>query len=235
MLEVVFIKGLSFIYPDGQPGLNSIDLVIRQGESVAIIGPNGAGKSTLLLHLNGILRGNSTVRILGMPLESGNLREIRKRVGLVFQNPDDQLFSATVFDDVAFGPINLGYNELKVKRCISKALAQVGLTGYEDRAPHHLSIGEKKRVSIATILALDPEIIVLDEPTSNLDPGGKWSLIDLLKELPVTKIIATHDLELAKALCTRTIVMDKGAIVEDGATKQILSDVDLLRAHNLAQ
>ena len=234
MDKVIEIKNLSFTYPDGHRGLSSVDLVVGTGENVAVIGPNGAGKSTLLLHLNGILRGNSTVKICGLTVEEKNLKEIRKKVGLIFQDPEDQLFSLNVFDDVAFGPINMGYSESEVKLNVARALEWVNMAGYEQRSPHHLSVGEKKRIAIATVLSLEPEILVIDEPTSNLDPRSKWSLVELLNGLPITKIIATHDLELVKALCHRTVVMDEGKIVADGRTESILDDILLLRAHGLA-
>jgi len=234
MDKAVDIEGLSFTYPDGHQGLKNIDLVVYRGEAVAVIGPNGAGKSTLLLHLNGILRGNSVVKVFGLPVEEKNLKEIRRKVGLIFQDPEDQLFSLTVFDDVAFGPINMGYSEPEVKQRVTQALEWVGMNGYEQRSPHHLSIGEKKRIAIATVLSLNPELLVLDEPTSNLDPRSKWSLFELLRQLPVTKIVAAHDLELVRALCQRTVVMDEGKIVAGGSTESILSDVPLLRAHGLA-
>jgi cobalt/nickel transport system ATP-binding protein len=234
MDKVIEIKNLSFTYPDGRQGLKNVDLNVYPGENVAVIGPNGAGKSTLLLHFNGILRGNSTVKICRLPVEEKNLKEIRKKVGLIFQDPEDQLFSLNVFDDVAFGPINMGYSELAVKEHVARALGWVEMGGYEQRSPHHLSVGEKKRIAIATVLSLDPEILVIDEPTSNLDPRSKWSLIELLKQLPMTKIIATHDLELVRALCGRTVVMDEGKIVADGNTEDILDDITLLKAHGLA-
>ncbi|MBA7503316.1 Cobalt import ATP-binding protein CbiO [subsurface metagenome] len=234
MDKVIEIKNLSFFYPDGHQGLQNINLAVYPGENVAVIGPNGAGKSTLLLHLNGILRGNSMVKIFGLPVEERNLKEIRRKVGLVFQDPEDQLFSLTVFDDVAFGPLNMGYSELEIKQRVKQALKWVGMTGYEQRSPHHLSIGEKKRIAIATVLSLSPELLILDEPTSNLDPKSKWALIELLRQLPMTKIVAAHDLELVKALCQRAVVLDEGEIVTDGSTERILNDISLLRAHGLA-
>lgn len=234
MSEAVRIDKLSFDYPDGQKALAGINLTVNAGESVALIGPNGAGKSTLLLHLNGILRSNGAVRILDKHLDDKNLRWIRSKVGLVFQNPDDQLFSPTVFDDVAFGPINMGGSEAEVRQAVTRALKWVGLEGYEKRSSHHLSIGEKKRVAIATVLSMDPEILVIDEPTSSLDPRSKWSLIGLLRRLPMTRIIATHDLELVIALCPRTVILDRGQIVADGATSDIMSNKTLLAAHGLA-
>ncbi len=234
MEEVIRIDNLSFRYPDGQPALASVCLYVQQGETVAIIGANGAGKSTLLLHLNGILHNDGVVKIFGRPVNDENLRWIRSKVGLVFQNPDDQLFSPTVFDDVAFGPMNMGYSEAEVRQAVTKALDWVGMTGYEKRSPHHLSIGEKKRISIATVLSMNPELLVIDEPTSNLDPRSKWSLVALLKRLPMTKIVATHDLEIVQVLCPRTVILDHGQIIADDVTSRILADIPLLRAHGLA-
>jgi len=187
-----------------------------------------------LLHLNGILRGNNTIKIFGLPVDEKNLKETRRKVGLVFQDPEDQLFSPTVFDDVAFGSINMGYSELQVKQRMAQALKWVGMDGYELRSPHRLSVGEKKRAAVATVLSLNPELLVLDEPSSNLDPRSKWSLIEIVKRLPMTKIIASHDLELIEALCQRAIILDGGVIVADGSTTNIFNDVTLLRAHGLA-
>jgi cobalt/nickel transport system ATP-binding protein len=232
--EVIRIDNLAYSYPDGHQALSNITVTVHQGETIALIGPNGAGKSTLLLHLNGILRTDGLVKVFGKPITEDNLREVRRRVGLVFQNPDDQLFSPTVFDDVAFGPLNLGYSESEVRAAVARALQCVGMTGYEVRSPHHLSVGEKKRIAIATVLSMNPEVLVIDEPTSSLDPRGKWSLIELLKKLPVTKIIATHDLPLVAALCQRVLILDKGEIVADAPADRILSDAALLQKHGLA-
>jgi len=234
MEEVVRVDKLSFRYPDGQQALADVNLTIYRGEAVALIGSNGAGKSTLLLHLNGILRSNAMVKVFDRPVDDKNVRWVRSKVGLVFQNPDDQLFSPTVFDDVAFGPINMGYSETEVRELVTRALSWVGMAGYEQRAPHHLSVGEKKRIAIATVLSMSPEILVLDEPTSNLDPRSKWSLIGLLKKLPKTKIIAAHDMELVRALCSRAIILDHGQVIADGTTSHILADIPLLAAHGLA-
>ncbi len=234
MGEVIKIENLSFHYPDGREALSDVSLTVQRGETVALIGANGAGKSTLLLHLNGILHSDGQVRVCGKPVDDGNLREIRSRVGVVFQNPDDQLFSPTVFDDVAFGPINLGYSEDEVHRAVTRALSWVGMADCERRSSHHLSLGEKKRVAIATVLSMSPEILVIDEPTSNLDPRSKWALINLLRDLSMTRIIASHDLELVQALCLRTVILDGGRVVADSATEKILADVPLLRAHGLA-
>lgn len=234
MKKAIEIENLSYSYPDGQQALSDINLTIGIGETVALIGPNGAGKSTLLLHLNGILRSDGMVRILGVLLEDKSLKWVRSKVGLVFQDPEDQLFSPTVFDDVAFGPINMGYSEEEVRRRVSQALKWVGMEGYEGRSPHHLSVGEKKRIAIATILSMSPEILVIDEPSSNLDPRAKWGLIDLLKGLPMTKIVASHDLEIVRALCQRAIVLDEGRVVADDSTHCIMSNASLLERHGLA-
>ena len=234
MGAVVSIDNLSFHYPDGQPALKDINLTIHQGESVALVGPNGAGKSTLLLHLNGILRNNGAVKILDKTIDDKNLKWVRSKVGLVFQSPDDQLFSPTVFDDVAFGPINMGLVEAEIRERVTAALGNVGMSGYEHRSSHHLSVGEKKRIAIATVLSMTPEILVLDEPTSNLDPRSKWSLIGLLNSLSMAKVIASHDLELIQAVCGRTIILDQGKIAAEGSTTEILADKPLLIAHGLA-
>ncbi|MEW6033901.1 MAG: ABC transporter ATP-binding protein [Chloroflexota bacterium] len=234
MKHLVRIEGLSFSYPDGQHALQCITLSVYQGENVALIGPNGAGKSTLLLHLNGVLRSNGRVTVFDTPVQEKTLKLIRCKVGLVFQEPDDQLFSPTVFDDVAFGPLSMGCLEAEVRERVSQALAWVGMSGFEERAPHHLSVGQKKRIAIATVLALRPELLVLDEPTSSLDPGSKHALLDLLHSLPQTKVVASHDLEVVRALCQRVVVMDEGRIVADGPTTEILGDTLLLQAHSLA-
>lgn len=233
--EIIRVDNLTFGYPDGQPALSCVSLVVHRGETLALIGPNGAGKSTLLLHFNGILHSDGVVKVLGRAVNDKNLKWVRGKVGLVFQNPDDQLFSPTVFDDIAFGPLNMGYDEAQVREVVTKALGWVGMGGYEKRSPHHLSLGEKKRIAIATVLAMNPEILVIDEPTSNLDPGSKWSLIELLKGLAITKVIASHDLELVQALCPRAIVLDRGEVIADGATGEILADERLLAAHGLAR
>jgi len=232
--DILTVNDLSFAYSDGQQALDGITLNVCRGETVALIGPNGAGKSTLLLHLNGILRSNGAVRVLDRPLDDDNLKWVRGKVGLVFQNPDDQLFSPTVYEDVAFGPVNMGCGHDEVDECVARALKWVGMAGYEGRSPHHLSAGEKKRISLATVLAMSPEVLVLDEPASNLDPEGKWSLIGLLKKLPMTKIIASHDLELVRALASRIVILDKGRVVADGDAGSILNDAALLAAHRLA-
>ena len=235
MDEIIRLNNVTYAYPDGRRALDGINLTIRKGESVALIGPNGAGKSTLLLHLNGILPGEGRVAVNGEVITEDNVVEVRRTVGLVFQNPDDQLFSSTVFEDVAFGPLNLGWPEDRITGAVTEALEKVGLTGFAERAPHHLSFGERKRVAIASVIVMDPAVIVMDEPGSNLDPRGKWRLIDLLRSLPVTRIIATHDLELVEALCGRVVIMDSGRIAADGPTEEILRNTSLLAAHGLVR
>jgi cobalt/nickel transport system ATP-binding protein len=231
---LVSIEELAFSYHDGFPALQDVSLTIEQGEKVALVGPNGAGKSTLMLHLNGLLGGeDAPVRISGLPMSRENLPLIRARVGLVFQNPDDQLFSPTVFDDVAFGPLYMGYSEGEVHRRVARALEQVGMAGFESRLSHHLSVGQKKRVAIATVLSMDPNILVLDEPTSALDPRGRRALIELLQALPLTMLVSSHDMRLVRELFPRMIILDEGRIVADGATEELLADAALLDAHGL--
>jgi len=232
--EMITITDLSFNYPDGRQALCGINLTIARGESVALMGPNGAGKSTLALHMNGILRSDGHVKLMGKAIGDDNLKWVRSRVGLVFQDPDDQLFSPTVFDDVAFGPINMGMSDAGIRRAVTNTLNMVGLAGYEKRSPHHLSIGEKKRAAIATVLSMSPEMLVIDEPSSNLDPRGKWELTAVLKALPVTKVVVSHDLELVAALCERVVILDRGRIAADGPAADILADKELLHGHSLA-
>jgi cobalt transport protein ATP-binding subunit len=232
---VIEIDNLVYAYPDGQQALKGVSLTVREGEKVAVTGPNGAGKSTLCLHLNGILNGDGMVRGMGMEVRDSHLGAIRAKVGLVFQDPDDQLFSPTVFEDVAFGPLHIGLPEGEVRRRVGWALAQVGMEGFEDRLPHHLSLGERKRIAIATVLSMDPAILVLDEPTSELDPRSRRSLIQLLRELPQTMLVASHDMRLIRDLCPRTVVLDEGRIVADGSTNRLLADVELLERHGLEQ
>ena len=228
------INNLTFSYPDGHQALHGISLQIERGEKVALVGPNGAGKSTLMLHLNGILgKNNTAVQIAGLEMKKTNLPLIRAKVGLVFQNPDDQLFSPTVFEDVAFGPLHMGLPEATVRDRVAHALAQVGIADFGKRLSHHLSIGQKKRVAIATVLAMEPDILVLDEPSAGLDPRGRRALINLLRELPVTMLVSTHDMALVQELFARTIIMDDGRIVADGETAVLLNDDQLLEKHGL--
>ncbi len=205
------------------------------GECVALLGPNGSGKSTLLLHLNGILpdKPDGAVKIMGAAVGAENLEIVRRQVGLVFQDPDDQLFCPTVQEDVAFGPLQLGLSEAEAGARVEKMLGLVGLAGFGRRATHHLSHGEKRRVCLAGVLACEPAILVLDEPTSDLDPRGRREFKALLREIPATKLIATHDLELAVELCARAVVLDRGNIVADGATMELLNDEELMLAHGL--
>jgi len=234
MKKIIRVRNLDYIYPDGTKALKGMDLDIFKGESVGLIGPNGAGKSTLLLHLNGILKGRpGSVEVLGMKVEEKNLIKIRQKVAIVFQQPDDQLFMPTVFDDVAFGPINAGYSKEKVKGKVKEALKEVRMEDYEKRCSHHLSFGEKKRISLATVLSMEPEILILDEPTSNLDPRARRHLIELLKNLNLTKIVAGHDLELILDICQRVILLDEGKIVANGGAKKILKDKSLMESHGL--
>jgi len=233
MKKVIEVNNLEYNYPDGTRALRGVNLEVFEGESVALIGPNGAGKSTLLLHLNGILNGNGSIKILGRNLIDKNITEIRNKVGMVFQDPENQLFSPTVFDDVAFGPINMAYPKELVKEKVKDALRQIGMEEYKNRCPHHLSFGEKKRITLATVLSMNPEILVLGEPTSNLDPMARKDLIRLFKSLNLTKIIATHDLEMVIEVCKKTILLFQGRIVAYGDTKRLLTDEKLLRNHGL--
>lgn len=228
------VAGLVFSYPDGHRALRGVDLHVHQGERVALLGPNGAGKTTLLLHLNGILRPDAgTVRVAGLDVSDEAVMEVRRRVGLVFQDPDDQLFMPTVGEDVAFGPANFGLIGAELDARVADALGAVSMLEAIDRAPHHLSYGERRRVAIATVLAMRPEILVLDEPTSNLDPASRRELIDVLRALPITQLVVTHDLPFALELCPRALVMDEGSIVAGDETVEILGDEVLMKAHRL--
>jgi cobalt/nickel transport system ATP-binding protein len=231
------IERLSYRYPDGTEALREISLTLAEGERIGLIGPNGAGKSTLLLHLNGLLperpSSGSSVRVFGTAVAEPHLAEIRARVGLLFQDPDDQLFCPTVYEDVAFGPQQWGVAGDELKARVERALTEVGLEGYGDRLPHHLSRGEKRRASLAGLLACDARLLALDEPTSDLDPRGRRELKGLLKSLPVAQIIATHDLELVAEICSRAVLIDRGAIVAAGPSEEILDDEPLMLAHGL--
>ena len=232
--KVIEIRGLNFSYPDGTAALHNINLDVFEGESMGIIGSNGAGKSTLLLHLNGILRGNGAMRILDFDMADRNLSKIRRRVGLVFQDPDNQLFMPTVFDDVSFGPTNMMLSKPDVIKAVTDTLTKIGMQDFAKRSSHHLSFGEKKKISIATVLSMEPEIIALDEPTSNLDPKARYDLIKLLKGIDKTKVIASHDLEMVFELCSRILILDKGVVVKRSSAGEILSNPYLLKEHNLA-
>ena len=228
------VAGLAYAYPDGQQALFGVNLRIERGERVALLGPNGAGKTTLALHLNGILSaGLGSVRVAGLEVAKGTLAEIRRRVGVVFQDPDDQLFMPTVRDDVAFGPANFGIRGSELDDRVQHALKLVGMAEYGNRPPHHLSFGQRRRVALATVLAVQPEILVLDEPTSNLDPASRRELADVLRSLNVTVLMVTHDLPYALELCDRSAILSEGVIVAEGKTRDLLGDESLLRAHRL--
>jgi cobalt/nickel transport system ATP-binding protein len=230
---ILSIKDLDFTYPDGQTALRQVSLELQSGEKAALVGPNGAGKSTLMLHLNGILQGQGEVCIAGLRVCKQNLPIIRGVVGMVFQNPDDQLFSPTVFEDVAFGPLHMGLPEKQVKNRVKDALAQVEMACYAERLSHHLSMGEKKRVSIATVLSMDPQLLALDEPTSGLDPRARRDLINLLEYMQISTLVATHDMRMVQEIIPRMIIMDEGQVIADGPTEALLADQSLLEAHGL--
>jgi cobalt/nickel transport system ATP-binding protein len=230
------VRGVTFAYPDGHEALRGVDLTVPRGGRVALLGPNGAGKTTLVLHLNGILSGGGgSVSVGGLTVDRdrATLAEIRRRVGIVFQDPDDQLFLPTVAEDVAFGPANLGLRGAELEARVAEALAAVGMAEHRDRAPHHLSFGQRRRVAVATVLAMRPEILVLDEPSSNLDPAARRELARILRALPVTLLMVTHDLPYALELCDRSVILDDGRIAADGATVDVLADADLLARHRL--
>lgn len=229
----VTLDRVSFTYPDGQVALRDISLHLRAGETLGLLGANGAGKSTLLLHLNGLLRGGGTIKVGELPINDRTLAQVRAKVGLLFQNPDDQLFMPTVFEDVAFGPRNQGLPESEVRLRVERALSIAGIQGADQRPPHHLSLGQKKRVALATVLAMDCEVLVLDEPTSGLDPRGRRELARFLMELEQTRIVATHDLEFAVELCDRVAVLCAGEIVAQGDPREILGDANLMERTGL--
>ena len=231
---ILDVRGLAYAYPDGHQALYGVNLHVHRGERVALLGPNGAGKTTLVLHLNGILEaGAGSVAVSGLPVTKPNLAEVRRRVGIVFQDPDDQLFMPTVRDDVAFGPRNLGLRGDALEQRVHEALVKVGMDAYADRPPHHLSFGQRRRVAVATVLAMEPEILVLDEPSSNLDPASRRELADILRDLDVTVLMVTHDLPYALELCPRSVVLSDGVVVADGSTYDVLTDTELMRAHRL--
>ncbi len=226
--------GLSFAYPDGTPALADVDIHVHPGERVALLGPNGAGKTTLILHMNGILLPqHGTVHVSGLELRPDTVLDIRRRVGVVFQDPDDQLFMPTVRQDVAFGPQNLGVDGEDLEDRISHAMEAVGVAELESRPPNHLSFGQKRRVAIAGVLAMEPEILILDEPTSNLDPASRRELADILRRLEITQLIVTHDLPYALEMCPRAIILDEGRVVADGPTRDLLSDEAFMKSHRL--
>ncbi|WP_329020214.1 energy-coupling factor ABC transporter ATP-binding protein [Streptomyces sp. NBC_00690] len=228
------VHGLAYAYPDGHQALFGVDLTVARGERVAVLGPNGAGKTTLVLHLNGILGGGiGTVSVAGLPVAREHLAEIRRRVGIVFQDPDDQLFMPTVREDVAFGPAAAGLRGAALEERVAGALELVGMVEYLDRPPHHLSYGQRRRVAVATVLAMEPEILVLDEPSSNLDPASRRELADILRSLDVTVLMVTHDLPYALELCPRSVILSEGVIAADGPTGELLANEALMREHRL--
>jgi cobalt/nickel transport system ATP-binding protein len=224
-------RDLRYRYPNGVTGLDGVDLSVRHGERVAVLGPNGAGKTTLMLHLNGLLRGSGDLHVAGLEVGRDDERELRARVGLVFQDPDDQLFMPTVREDVAFGPLNLSLPDVAAR--VEAALATVRMADAADRAPHQLSLGQRRRVAIATVLAMDPRLLVLDEPSASLDPRSRRELLEMLGRLDQTMLVVTHDLLFAAELCERAVILSAGRIVADGPCLDILRDEELLAAHDL--
>lgn len=233
---MIEVKNLNYTYPDGNIALENVSFKLFDGETLGIVGPNGAGKSTLLLILIGILQPQNRygwIKVAGKPLVKKNLPWIRKRVGLVFQDPDDQLFMSTVFDDVAFGPINMGLNEVEVRKRVKFALNKIGLRDFENRCPHHLSYGEKKRVALATVLSMHPEILLLDEPTANLDPNARRKIIELVNDFHSVKLISSHDIEMLIETCDKVLLLDKGKLVANGDPEKIFTNEKLLTNHGL--
>ncbi|MEV4734032.1 ABC transporter ATP-binding protein [Saccharopolyspora sp. NPDC049426] len=228
------ITGLAHAYPDGHRALHHVDLRVEPGERVAVLGPNGAGKTTLTLHLNGVLRPTAgSISVGGMPVEARHLKEIRRRVGLLFQDPDDQLFMPTVREDVAFGPANFGARGAELEQRVQDALDAVGMTEHAHRSPLHLSGGQRKRVALAAVLACRPELLVLDEPSANLEPVARRELAEVLLAVGGTTLMVTHDLPYALQLCPRSVIIDDGRVVADGSTADLLADEELLAAHRL--
>ena len=228
------VRDVSFAYPDGRQALSNVSLRVRRGERVALLGPNGAGKTTLVLHLNGIhAAAVGEIHVGGLRVTKENLREIRRRVAIVFQDPDDQLFMQSVCEDVAFGPANLGLRAAELDRRVHQALDAVDMAHCATRQPHHLSFGERRRVAIATVLAMQPDVLVLDEPSSNLDPAARREVADIIKRLQITTLVVTHDLPYALELCERSVILNNGCIVADGPTAEILCDRDLMAANRL--
>jgi len=228
------LSDVSFAYPDGHPALRGLSLTVAPGERVAILGPNGSGKTTLVLHLNGILRaGAGRIEVDGLAIDDTTLSEVRRRVGIVFQDPDDQLFMPTVRQDVAFGPANLGLSGAELDERVTQALERVGMTGSADRAPQHLSFGQRRRVALATVLSMEPSVLVFDEPSANLDPFARRELAEVLMAARQATVVVTHDLLYAAELCPRAVIIDDGLIVADGPTLTLLNDPELLAAHRL--
>lgn len=230
---VIEMRNLDFFYDSGKPALRGIHLSVGRGECVGLVGPNGAGKSTLLLHLNGILRGRGEVRVLGLAMNRANLKQIRRRVGLVFQDPRQQLFLPTIEEDIAFGPLNAGWPPDMARQRVAHIMASFGLQDIGDSSPLHLSPGEQKKAALASVLVMEPELLAFDEPSAGLDPASRRDFIERVGALPQAKVIATHDMDLAYELCPRVAVMEDGRIVAEGPRDAILGDEALLRAHRL--
>lgn len=230
------VRDLQYKYPDGTTALGGVTLQIEPGEKVALVGPNGAGKSTLLMHLNGVLRcTNGHIAVAGDQIDDKTIKQVRARVGMVFQDPDDQLFSPTVFDDVAFGPLHMGLGEEEVRQRVTLALAQVGMSGFERKMPHHMSLGQRKRVAIATVLSMSPDILALDEPSAGLDPRARRELVELLQTLSQAMLVSTHDMRLVRDVFPRMVVLAQGQIVADGPSSELLADSALLERYGLEQ
>lgn len=235
MTALVGVEGLSYRFPGGDLALDDVSFEIESGERVALLGPNGAGKTTLVLALLGVVTpSRGTIAIGGEALTPESAFELRRHVGLVFQDPNDQLFMPTVRDDVAFGPANYGVTGPRLAEVVDGALDRVGARHLADRAPHHLSGGERRRVAIAGVLAMSPHLLVMDEPSSGLDPAGRRELTELLGNLPESLLLVTHHLELAEALCGRALVLDEGRLVRDGTVEEVVADASFLRAHRLS-
>jgi cobalt/nickel transport system ATP-binding protein len=232
--HIIEARDLRYTYPDGTEVLKGVSFHITHGEAVAVIGANGAGKTTLLLHLNGcLIPTGGEVRIGEIPLTRETVNRARRAIGMVFEDPDDQLFMPTVFEDVAFGPLNMGLAPSSVEQCVNLALERVGMLHLKDRPPYKLSAGEKRAVAIATVLAMTPDVLVMDEPSASLDPRGRRRLVEFLKSFEHTRIIATHDLTLAAEVCSRVIVLADGRVAADGQTMEILGNAELRSAHGL--
>ncbi|MDA8896726.1 energy-coupling factor ABC transporter ATP-binding protein [Acidimicrobiia bacterium] len=234
MSKYLEVSNLTYEYPDGFKALNEISFGLGRGDSLGILGPNGAGKTTLILHLNGILGElDGSIRLNNLEFTENNLAEIRKTVGVVFQDPDDQLFMPTVLEDVMFGPKNFGFSEAIAKENAEEALNMVGMNDYQEKAPHHMSFGQKRKVAIASVLASKPQLLVLDEPSSNLDPSSRRELIDILLSLDISIVLVTHDLPMALEICPRSIVVNNGKITEDGKTKELLTNNKIMKENRL--
>ncbi|HDP94472.1 MAG TPA: ABC transporter ATP-binding protein [Candidatus Aminicenantes bacterium] len=230
---IIDIRDISFNYPDGTPGLNSVSLRVQEGDCLGIVGPNGAGKSTLLRHINGVLRGQGEVCVAGMVVERGRLEAVRRQVGMVFQNPDHQLFMPTLMDDVLFGPLNFGLAEAEAGERAEAVLREMGLWELRERSPLHLSLGEKKKAALATVLVMRPAIVVLDEPMVSLDPGSRRRLLQRIGDLDATRVIATHDLEMVMRICNRVVLMNRGMVISAGTPRELFARKELLEANDL--